>query len=166
MSAALDAPPARRALLALAVAFLAGPAQALTCAAPTTVNAYLAARDAEAAFVIVHGRFTPDRAEPRRYTENGVGVAEWRGRLAGTALDTGGFGRAFDAGITFRQACIGGFCLDGLPETPILAVVELALGGPVLATDTCMSRLVPDPSPEALAALETCHRGGACLPVW
>ncbi len=137
------------------------PALALSCLQPDAVRLYEMARDAEEEFYFVKGRV--DLIGPvREPVPNTDTPALTRARISGTALNSHGFGTAFEQDITIEASCLSVWC--GSPEDPtgeLFAALEIKDQGLTLRVGPCGGDVVQWDRDGERRLLE-CHRTGLC----
>lgn len=161
---------AGRILTLCAAVALAGPVHALSCVAPDVATSFAYAQEAEAAYLVVHGKVDYDMSQvPERTIENqfdGVPTTNIPGHMTGMALSKAGFKTPFDKPVTVAVECYGMWCGGAASGTPHMFFVERREGGYVLSLRPCGDFAIYDPTPEMLNQAVQCIRGKACEPAY
>lgn len=147
---------------ALALALLAQPAAALTCAQPSMQASFNAANAADATYVLARGSFTPLPDQP---TEAEGGTNDKQDYtvetvFAGDLATPQGFVQPAEFPITVAIGCEAAWC-GAVPEGEVVALVERRDDGFVLEQGPCPRFALEATDPVVNAAL-ACVRGEDC----
>ena len=159
-----------KALAALLVGLLAGPAAALTVAATcadeddTVEGAFKSANERTALMVMAHGEFRPG---PMTYEEiygydDEVALRHFAGRFLGRSATAAGFSNAFAVPVMITQYCVQSFCFPRFDGTLYVAFIEKSAEGYVFdfAVDDCAPPGFENPDPLTLDRAVACMSGG------
>jgi len=148
-------------VIATALIIAGSPVLALSCLRPDAVRIYEMARDAEEIYYFVKGRvdLTETAREPDPNSET---PALTSARIAGTALNSHGFGTAFDQEITIEAHCLASWCGSAEELTgELFAALRVEGEQLVLRVGPCGGDLVQWDKGAERRLLE-CHRSGLC----
>jgi len=158
----------RRALFALLIALTPVSAAALSCMPHSVEAAFSQAQADDASFVVVQGTLTFNtRKLPKVDFNNQAATPEMtriKARLKGKSLGLSGFKTPYNKPVTLAVACFGPWCASAERETSVLAFVELAPQGGVIATNPCGGYLFHNPTPQMIRSVAQCLKDGACSP--
>ena len=143
------------------LASAASPALALSCARPNAVHLYEMARDAEEVYYFVRGRIdlTGAVAEPSPRSD---APALTPARISGTALNSHGFGTAFDREIVIEAHCLASWCGSARGLTgELFAALQIKGDDLYLRVGPCGGDIAQWDRIGERQLLE-CHRGGPC----
>lgn len=154
--------------LALLIA-TAGAGHALRCSPMDAAAMYLSAAESEHRYVIVNGAFLrngPDRPLPVEL-EEGMGVPYvYDALFYGNIASRIGFHTPTELEVTIAVTCVASWCgtppPDGLEVLAFLRVDEDR--NYFLEVEACPSRLIFEPSEDALNQIADCMTGDACGP--
>lgn len=156
-------------MLAALIAVTPVSAIALSCTPHSVEVAYQQADADEARFVIVRGSLDFDAGElPKGGVENQgstVPLTRIKATLLGRALSKKGFSTPFNKPVTLEVACYGPWCARPQIGHDVLAFVEVAQDGGVIATDPCGGYLFNSPVPKMIRAVKSCFAGKTCKPL-
>ena len=145
--------------LALALALVAGQAQALSCLAPDPVTSFNRANDSDLPYIALLGRITVTGPVPAEITAPLTLPA----RLTGAGLTEEGFTAEFAEEITLNLTCAGPFCGFLPGAEPVLVYARVDEGAPVVDLAPCGEWVFPAPDADLTETLAACMRGEACL---
>ena len=157
-----------RSFWALLPAFWASTAAALSCVPASVQMSYTQAAEAEAAYVILRGRFDFAAADlPRRAVENDNPPDTFvQSRFTGRYFDGDSFDKRWSGPVTINARCFGPWCSHMEPGGDVLAFVERTEDGYLLSLSPCGGAIFDSPTPAQLEAVRACHSGGACETNW
>ncbi|WP_246557472.1 hypothetical protein [Roseovarius nubinhibens] len=155
-------------LATLVASSLAGPALALSCLPHDVTDSYTQAAEAEASYVVVHGRLVFDETRlPKVDMSNQAATPESTripALISGKSLSKQGFERRFEAPISLDIECAGPWCAGAKSGIDYLAFLRVEPDGSyALALNPCGGQGFGEPSQEQLDQILACHTGGPCL---
>ncbi|WP_336096277.1 hypothetical protein [Roseovarius sp. CH_XMU1461] len=154
-------------LATLVASCLTGPALALSCLPHGVTDSYTQAAEAEASYVVVHGRlvFDESRLPKVDMTNQAATPASTRipALISGKSLSKQGFERRFEAPISLDIECAGPWCAGAKSGIDYLAFLRVEPDGSyALALNPCGGQGFGEPSQEQLDQILACHSGGPC----
>ncbi|MGR3501978.1 hypothetical protein [Pseudaestuariivita sp.] len=158
-----------RALALVAAVAGAGSAEAFECVhIPDVADAFLRAQASEFQFVPVYGQLSYGEVAPGvvKYDEGSFPPAStlYEARMVGVALGPDGFDVPFDAPFTLEVQCFLEHCGYMGEDIPVLTFLRAEDGVYSASVSICPVFTFHSPSPEELAIVVECQRGGTCEP--
>ncbi|WP_286910575.1 hypothetical protein [Roseovarius sp.] len=147
---------------------LASPALALSCLPHDVTDSYTQVAEAEASYVVVHGRLVFDETKLPKVdmTNQAATPASTRilALISGKSLSKQGFERRFEAPISLDIECAGPWCAGAKSGIDYLAFLRVEPDGSyALALNPCGGQGFGEPSQDQLDQILACHTGGPCL---
>ncbi|QYX56266.1 hypothetical protein K1T73_14570 [Roseovarius sp. SCSIO 43702] len=158
-----------RKTLCLLALLAPGPALALSCMPHDVAQVFQRADEAEAVYIVVHGRLTFDESRlPEVDMSNQQATPPHTripARITGKSLGKDGFTRDFSAPVTLDAQCFGPWCAQPRSGVQYLAFLARDADGSYdLAADPCGGDLFGEPTAQQLETVKTCFTGGPCKP--
>ena len=145
---------------AVALALIAGQAQALSCIVPDPATSFATASASEMPYLVLTGILT---APPASGTA-AVSPTSVLAHLTGHGLATDGFTVPFDGDVVLEATCAGPWCGTLPASGPVVAFARIDGAVPVIEMSACGGWLFPDPDRATLDLLTECINGKACSP--